>query len=420
MALPLLAAALIVRDEAARLPGCLAALRALGPLIDHVVVHDTGSTDETVRIAREAGAVVVEGAWAGDFALARNVALEHARATWVLAVDADERVVADPDRLRELLEQATGVPGQDGAPDAGVVQLVNVGADEGEQYAAPILRLVRPDRVRFAGRLHERPVRLDDTAAPPRLLDVPREALLLRHFGYADPATVQRKAERNLELADVQLAEALATEPADHAPVVRALYHRGRTLLSAGRLPDALVDLEHLRALRVPVAERLWGLDVLAQLYLALGRREGFGELVAELADLGADERYCAWLTAGDLLTQDRFSEALPLLRTVDRLIDTVGRELDIAQVVEAQLITAGRVGEVDEAAACCIRMMAGLGRADGLGPLLLTLWGERPAEWLAELLRGADKGHLDAVAAELRRCEEPGPQLAEALAVAP
>src|SRR4051794_8309888 len=106
MALPLLAAALIVRDEAARLPGCLAALAALGPLVDHVVVHDTGSLDDSREIARAAGATVVEGSWQDDFALARNVALAATSARWVLMVDADERVVADPDRLRALLESA--------------------------------------------------------------------------------------------------------------------------------------------------------------------------------------------------------------------------------------------------------------------------------------------------------------------------
>jgi tetratricopeptide (TPR) repeat protein len=407
MALPLLAAALIVRNESARLPGCLAALSALGPLVDHVVVHDTGSADDTVQLARTAGATVIEGSWEDDFALARNIALDGTEADWVLMVDADELLEGDPVRLGALLA---------GAPDAdaAVVRLSALGPYGAEAYTAPIVRIVRPRRARFAGRLHERPEAIDGRPAL-RLLEVPGDVLTLRHLGYADPAEVRRKAERNLRLADAAVQAA-----ASEAALARALYHRGRTLLSAGRPDEALTDLERLHALSVPVIERLWGLDVLVQLRLAPGRADDTGDLlgalIGELRELGAGEQYCNWLGARALLARERFADALELLRTVTRLVDTVGRELDLVPVVQAQLIAAGRVGAVDEAAACCIRLMAGLGRTEGLGALLLTLWGSRPAEWLAGLLAEADRGHLTAVAAELRRCDAPGPVVAAAL----
>ena len=409
MALPLLAAALIVRNESASLPGCLAALRALQPLVDHVGVHDTGSTDGSQELARAGGATVVESVWADDFAAARNVALAATRAHWVLMVDADERVTADVDALRSALQDA-------GNAGVGVVKLVNMGAGGDEQYAAPIVRLMRPDRARYAGRVHERPEPLD-ADRPLELLDLPREVLLLRHYGYADAGAIRRKAERNLDLASLQLEEALQTAPQDDVAVVRALYHRGRTLLSAGRIGEALVDLEHLRALPVPVPERLWGLDVLTQLKLAMGRTDVLPGLVAELRHLGADDRYCDWLEASTWLAVEQFERALPLLRQVDRLVDTVGRDLDITPVVKARMIAAGRTGQVDEATACCIRLMAGLGRAEGLGSLLITLWGRRPADWLADLLAGADEGHLDLVISELSRCGAPGPEVAALLA---
>jgi tetratricopeptide (TPR) repeat protein len=402
MALPLLAAALIVRDEAARLPGCLAALAALGPLVDSVVVHDTGSADDSREIARAAGATVVEGSWQADFALARNVALAATSARWVLMVDADERVVADPDALRALLESTDA--------DGVALSLTNVTSDGHDLYTAPLVRILRPDVARFDGRLHERPVRRAGPA-PLRLVEAPRDVVSLRHLGYADAAEVQRKAVRNLELADAQVAAAETD-----ADAVRALYHRGRTLLTAGRADAALADLERLRATGAAPVERIWGLDVLAQLYLAVGRLGDADAVVAELRALGAEPGYCGWLQARSLLARERWAEALELLRPVDRLVDTVGRELDVSPVVEAQMIAAGRIGAVDEAAASCIRLMAGLGRAEGLGPLLLTLWGNRPAEWLVELLRGADGGHRDAVAAELRRCDAPGPAVAAAL----
>jgi len=82
-----ISACIIVRDEAAMLPDCLASVA----FCQELVVVDSGSTDATVQIARAAGAHIVEQSWLG-FSAQRNVALDHAHAEWVLEIDADERV----------------------------------------------------------------------------------------------------------------------------------------------------------------------------------------------------------------------------------------------------------------------------------------------------------------------------------------
>jgi predicted glycoside hydrolase/deacetylase ChbG (UPF0249 family)/glycosyltransferase involved in cell wall biosynthesis len=82
-----LSACLIVQDEEARLPACLAAVA----FCDEIVVVDGGSRDATAAIARAAGARVVENPWPG-YAAQRNLALDLASSTWVLEIDADERV----------------------------------------------------------------------------------------------------------------------------------------------------------------------------------------------------------------------------------------------------------------------------------------------------------------------------------------
>lgn len=412
MAIPLLAAALIVKDEAANLPDCLAALAALRPLLDHVVVYDTGSSDRSVHIAEEFGARVEQGYWDGDFSRARNAAVDLASARWVLSVDADERVVADQARLRDTL-QAGLRPGAE--LDALWVPLVNIAPDGEELYAVPLGRIFRPDRARFAGRLHERvwPVRGGQVRVGEgdlRLAEAPRGVVHLRHLGYRDPGVVRAKAERNLAIVTAEV------EQADGEALARALYQRGRTLVTAGRLAEARADLERLLALPVRGTEQVWGRDVLAQLLLAVGDTEPVGPLVARLRADGVGAGWCSWLQAQALLAQERWAEALPLLRSIDELVDAVGRRHEVTPVLEAQLIAAGRTGAVDEATACCISLMAGHGRAEGLGPLLLTLWGSRPVEWLVDLLSGAGTAHLPAVAAELCRCGDPGPQVARGL----
>ena len=100
-----LSVAMIVRDEAAQLGGCL---ESLAPLGAKVVVVDTGSTDETIGIARAHGAEVYSFPWCNDFSAARNVSLEHCTAPWILVMDADERLAFND--LETLRAQIAGEP----------------------------------------------------------------------------------------------------------------------------------------------------------------------------------------------------------------------------------------------------------------------------------------------------------------------
>jgi tetratricopeptide (TPR) repeat protein len=98
-----LSLSMIVRNEAERLERCLA---SVADFVDEMVVLDTGSSDATVAIAERCGAVVHHLDWPGDFAPARNVALEHVRGDWVLVLDADEQLLAEARQpLRQLMAQ---------------------------------------------------------------------------------------------------------------------------------------------------------------------------------------------------------------------------------------------------------------------------------------------------------------------------
>lgn len=88
-----------VRNEEKNLPSCL---EALGDGFEEIVVVDSGSTDRTAEIARAAGASVMDFHWDGKFPKKRNWFLaNHAfRTSWVLFLDADERVT--PAFLEEM------------------------------------------------------------------------------------------------------------------------------------------------------------------------------------------------------------------------------------------------------------------------------------------------------------------------------
>jgi (heptosyl)LPS beta-1,4-glucosyltransferase len=146
-----LSACLIVKDEEAHLPDCLASVA----FCDEIVVVDSGSSDRTVEIARAAGATVIEHPWRG-FAVQRNVALDAAHGEWALEVDADERVTP---RLREEIRALVENP--PAGVDNGILPLrqIFLGVPLGASALYPTgrTRLIRRDRYRHDERrsVHE-------------------------------------------------------------------------------------------------------------------------------------------------------------------------------------------------------------------------------------------------------------------------
>ena len=70
---------MIVRNEARCIARCLRSARTL---VQTMIVVDTGSSDDTVRIAQALGAQVHRVSWTDDFSAARNAALDLSPAPW--------------------------------------------------------------------------------------------------------------------------------------------------------------------------------------------------------------------------------------------------------------------------------------------------------------------------------------------------
>lgn len=259
---PLLSAALIVKDEEAMLPRCLAALDGI---VDEVVVVDTGSSDRTVAIAEAAGAVVHRSSWHDDFARARNESLSYCTGRWVIYVDADEELrVDDVAAFREDLAHSTA--------DAFTVRIHNIEDHSGAvAFTHDPTRLFRRTRFTFEGRIHEHVV-----ARTAQTVDVRcGDGISIRHYGYTHDVVASRdKVARNLRLAEaaweaspedvlarIELARSLAgtTRHDETMSHLRALREAGgatrhtaltmgmKVLLDAGQLDEALEWGETLR-----------------------------------------------------------------------------------------------------------------------------------------------------------------------------
>jgi tetratricopeptide (TPR) repeat protein len=214
---PLLSASLIVKDEQGSLATCLASLRGL---VDEIVVCDTGSKDRTIEIAQAFGAHVVHTTWTDDFAAARNVALAASTGSWILSIDADERlVVKDKSALRRALTPR-------GPAALGV--LIRSTTDErgsgGFEHEA--VRVFRREHARWTGAVHETvmDVRTGQQPRAVRLI-----AIELLHDGYLNAVFAARdKAARNLALAEKDY-DLVLTGHSDR-PLAKVAYELARAL----------------------------------------------------------------------------------------------------------------------------------------------------------------------------------------------
>lgn len=137
-----LSVAIITKNEAHRIAACLASVA----FADQVVVVDSGSTDDTVAIARGLGAeVIVTDDWPG-FGPQKNRALAACRGQWVLALDADERLTG------ELATEILSVVGGDGGRGAESVRVMEGSREPESGREAECDREAESGRVVDSGR----------------------------------------------------------------------------------------------------------------------------------------------------------------------------------------------------------------------------------------------------------------------------
>ncbi len=96
----ILSIGMIVKNEEKYLEKCLTALKPILENVDsELIIADTGSTDNTVEIAKKFTDNVFHFEWINDFAAARNSTLDKAKGEWYMFLDADEIIVDCTDMI---------------------------------------------------------------------------------------------------------------------------------------------------------------------------------------------------------------------------------------------------------------------------------------------------------------------------------
>ena len=178
---------MMVKDEEKRLPTALASVQKW---VDEIIVVDTGSSDRTVEIAKEYGAKVYHHPWENNFSKHRMQSLSYATGDWLLILDADEELVQETAHLLKNVVHKT--PEADRNDIGGFLfELYNDVTAGGETFLLHP-RLFRRGRVRYEGKVHNRPLVNGKMA---------RSGIKLIHYGYnEDPATMARKHQRRTDM----------------------------------------------------------------------------------------------------------------------------------------------------------------------------------------------------------------------------
>lgn len=152
-----LSVAIIACNEEQILPRTLASVA----WADEIVVVDSGSSDRTVEIARQAGARVLTEPWRG-FAAQKNFAIEQCNSQWILSLDADEELSAplQQEILALLAHAAQGEQQRDAYRLRRRNLFLGRAMLHGGFYPDPKLRLFRrvPTHTAQPPRFAERPV----------------------------------------------------------------------------------------------------------------------------------------------------------------------------------------------------------------------------------------------------------------------
>jgi glycosyltransferase involved in cell wall biosynthesis len=88
--MPTLSIIIVTKNEALNIAECIKS----ASFADEILVLDSGSSDQTVKLAKDAGARVIETDWPG-YGPQQNRAIEASKGEWIYSLDADERITAE-------------------------------------------------------------------------------------------------------------------------------------------------------------------------------------------------------------------------------------------------------------------------------------------------------------------------------------
>ena len=184
---------MMVKNEEHNLKRCLESVKNL---VDEIIIVDTGSTDNTIAIAKEFGAKVYEHPWEDNFSKHRNQSIEYATGDWLFILDADEEVVLNVsiEKFREIIAKVEA---------DGFVSIAVEFSDIQKGVCAMNFnshRLFKKGHISYKGIVHNKTVINGDSIA---VMEIG-----INHYGYdLDEEKTKAKYERSKKLLLKRISE---------------------------------------------------------------------------------------------------------------------------------------------------------------------------------------------------------------------
>ena len=197
----MLSVAMIVKNEAHNLERCL---KSLMPLNAELVIVDTGSTDNTIEIAKRYTNKVYQEPWREDFGWHRNHSFGLCTQDWILGIDADEELIFDQNSTPQaMLKDIANLPENIHVVGMTVKDWREHKKDHVAEFDS--LRFFRKGKVKWTRRIHNKPNFEGDAAVV--------RNVYIRHYGY-DITDEGRKAKARRTIG--MLKKTLEENPTDY------------------------------------------------------------------------------------------------------------------------------------------------------------------------------------------------------------
>ena len=298
---PSLSLCMIVKNEAAHLNACLGDVQ---PVVDEMIVVDTGSTDQTVSIARNCGANVFQFDWIDDFAAARNESIRHASGDYILWMDADDRL--EPESRQALIDFKQGL--DKGAKEAYALLIAcrNVFGEAAIYYQVRIFPNVKG--ACFEGKVHENLI-----PALGRLgIAIKNVDVQIVHTGYNDDISVQHKVRRNLRIL-LKAAKEKELTPLEN-------YYLAKCYFGIRDYQRCLEFLDKARKRGRQASFYKHSYTMLADCHLQLSRGSEAVTILRQAVGEFPTSGYLHYLLGASLTMTGGYEEALSCLEKADHL----------------------------------------------------------------------------------------------------
>ncbi|WP_191800490.1 glycosyltransferase [Paenibacillus gallinarum] len=248
---------MIVKNEEGDIRRCLESVLRK---VDEIIVIDTGSTDNTLKIVSEFTSNIYNFKWIGDFSAARNYSIQKATGDYILVLDADEFLDVDSDLQADIESEL----------DYYLLNIKNA-LSYGGAFTHGAVRLFTNSRnLKYENRLHEH-------------LNIINEQYnftggegktIIHHTGYTNETMNQKdKIKRNLSLMLKEVEE---------NPNAYNTFNMGKTYMLAGEYEKAIIYLKKAYPLS---GNQVFMPELLCKLAYCLGQLQKYGDALNIIND---------------------------------------------------------------------------------------------------------------------------------------